>query len=112
MPKPNRSASSSGHINRRKRKPRRLQLERLEPRSLLAVAPSGVDAALLLSGHGGVCTCPVCTGQGLDQIPAAEESPSGPAASNPLSSLPQLSSRSAAAAKLYLDFNGHFQASW
>ena len=112
LSKPRRAASSSGHSSRRQRKPRRLLLERLEPRSLLAVAPPGVDAAAMLSGHGGVCTCPVCTGQGLDQIPTAEESPAGPAASNPLSSLPQLSSRPSASAKLYLDFNGHFQASW
>lgn len=35
-----------------------------------------------------------------------------PEASNPLSSIPNLHSRSSATAKLYLDFNGHFEPTW
>ncbi len=101
--------------DRRREKPRtaarrRPQLERLEARNLLTAAPTSGDEALL-SGHSGVCSCPVCTGLGLSEIPQAAVEPSGPAAA-PLSSLPQLSSRPGATAKLYLDFNGHFQASW
>ena len=88
---------------------RRPQLERLEARCLLTASPTGTEA--LFSGHSGVCSCPVCTGLGLSDIPQAVVEPSGPAAA-PLSSLPQLSSRPGATAKLYLDFNGHFQASW
>jgi hypothetical protein len=88
-------------------------LERLEVRNLMTASlGSSGDDFLLLSGHGGVCNCPVCSGQGLDRIPAISGDSGGPAASNPLASLPQLSSNPGATAKLYLDFNGHFQASW
>jgi hypothetical protein len=107
-----RSRNSVRRRRQRGKRRRPLTVERLEPRTLMALAPPGVDSELLLSGHGELCNCPVCTGQGLDQIPAVEESSAGPAASNPLSSLPQLASNPSAAAKLYLDFNGHFQASW
>jgi hypothetical protein len=89
---------------------RRLALETLEPRALLTASP--MDAGeLQFSGHGGLCQCPVCTGVGLSHIPAVQQTAT-PAASNPLSSLPALASNPGAAAKLYLDFNGHFQASW
>jgi hypothetical protein len=79
---------------------------------LLTVAPLGDDST---AWHGqiGLCSCPYCSGIGLDQIPQAEVAESGALAeSNPLSSLPQLSSNPGATAKLFLDFNGHFQASW
>lgn len=95
-----------------KRRPRPLHVERLEPRSLLALAPPGLDAEALLSSHGQICNCPVCTGQGLENIPIISASPAGPAQSNPLWTLPALSSNPGATAKLYLDFNGHFQSSW
>jgi hypothetical protein len=85
-------------------------LERLESRHLMTASPGPGDE--LFSGHGGVCNCPVCTGVGLGDIPQAVVPAGGPAESNPLSSLPQLSSRSSATAKLFLDFNGNFQASW
>src|SRR5205085_11537860 len=47
--------------------------------------------------------------------PGPESSPtpdSSPEASVPVSSVPQYSSNSGATAKLFLDFNGHFEASW
>jgi hypothetical protein len=94
------------------RQRRQLTVERLEPRTLLALAPPGSELDALLSGHGGLCNCPICTGRGLEQLPPLEQSgPAGPEAA-PLSALPQLSSNPSATAKLYLDFNGHFQATW
>jgi hypothetical protein len=94
------------------------KLERLEPRhvltSLLPAAEFGE-----LSGYSGVCNCPICTGQGLDLLLLQEESTTAggggsgsPEESNPLSSLPQLRSNPAASAKLFLDFDGHFEATW
>ncbi|MEX2176844.1 MAG: choice-of-anchor D domain-containing protein [Pirellulaceae bacterium] len=95
----------------RKHPPRRLALEPLEPRMLMTLAAAGGEPTAGLSGHGGICLCPICTGQGLEAIPVVVAG-SDLAASNPLSSLPQLSSNPGAAAKLYLDFNGHFEATW
>ncbi len=88
------------------------QLETLEPRNLMTASP-GPDWSSLLSHQG--CNCSLCTGQGLNQIVNAE--PTGAATTSgiafaPLTSLPQLSSNSSATAKLFLDFNGHTQASW
>jgi hypothetical protein len=88
------------------------QLETLEQRNLMTASP-GPDWSSLLSHQG--CNCSLCTGQGLNQIVNAE--PTGAAATSgiafaPLTSLPQLSSNSGASAKLFLDFNGHTQASW
>ncbi len=50
----------------------------------------------------------------LDPVVAAEEVPAEEALgeSLPLQSLPLLSSNSSAAVKLYLDFDGHFEADW
>jgi hypothetical protein len=90
---------------------RKAHLERLEPRYLMTASPGASDEAIF-SGNSGVCSCPVCTGVGLSEIPSEVDDSSGPAESNPLSSLPQLSSNPGASAKLFLDFNGHFQASW
>ncbi|WP_254512688.1 choice-of-anchor D domain-containing protein [Anatilimnocola floriformis] len=90
------------------------QLETLEARNLMTVE-NGIDWAAMMSTSG-VCTCPICTGQGLNSLAATEavaSAASGPAlAGSPLSSLPQLSSNSGATAKLYLDFNGTTTASW
>ncbi|MCU0879889.1 MAG: choice-of-anchor D domain-containing protein [Pirellulaceae bacterium] len=97
--------------NRQAEKRRKSQVERLEPRYLMTASP-GADDEALFSGNGSVCSCPVCTGVGLSDIPSEVDESSGPAESNPLSSLPQLSSNPGATAKLFLDFNGHFQASW
>jgi len=88
---------------------RKLKLESLERRNLLTASPggSGVHANLV---SGGVCACPICTGQGLDQTATAEVTDSGPAAS--LASLPLLSSSPGSTAKLFLDFDGRFYAQW
>ncbi|WP_202921442.1 choice-of-anchor D domain-containing protein [Anatilimnocola aggregata] len=80
----------------------------------MTATPTG-DWQDLLS-HGG-CSCSVCTGQGLNQIFAgtATTTTTGTgtlATTSPLSSIPLLSSNSGATAKLFLDFNGHTQASW
>ena len=90
---------------------RRPKLETLEPR-LVLTSLTLEQAFGSLSGHSGVCNCPVCTGIGLEAIPVEETSASSGLASAPLSSLPQLHSNAAASAKLFLDFDGHFEASW
>jgi len=87
----------------------RPRLEPLESRLLMAVSPAEWNGSL---GHGFICSCPICSGQGLDAIPVATEVAGSLAQSNPLSSLPQLNSNAGAAAKLFLDFNGHFESSW
>lgn len=98
---------------RSKKVRRRLNLETLEPRLLFA---ADLDPSAGLLTHGGVCSCPICSGVGLNQYqpePAAVvagAATAGPVAS--LSSLPQLSSLPGAAATLYLDFNGHTEAVW
>src|SRR5688572_32442941 len=90
---------------------RRPKLETLEPR-LVLTSLTLEQAFGSLSGHSGVCNCPVCTGIGLDTIPVEETTTSSDLSSAPLSSLPQLHSNASAAAKLFLDFDGHFEASW
>ena len=97
---------------------RRPKLERLETRNLLTSLIPVSPADQFLSGHSGVCNCPICTGVGLSSL-VAQESPdagagdSGDAvASLPEGTLPLLSSRPGATAKLFLDFNGHFESSW
>jgi hypothetical protein len=105
-PVPNRAAKQKLPKSRR-----RLNLESLEPR--LVLTSLTLDQALgQLSGHSGVCSCPVCTGIGLNALAATETAPSGPEAANPLSSLPSLHSNPGASAKLFLDFDGHFESSW
>ncbi|WP_425615971.1 choice-of-anchor D domain-containing protein [Anatilimnocola sp. NA78] len=93
------------------RERRRPHLETLEPRYLMTASPNDWD-----SSFGGACTCSICTGQGLNQIfSATTTTTTGEGTlslSNPLSSIPQLSSNSGATAKLFLDFNGHTQANW
>ena len=90
-------------------------METLEPRLAMSadLAPN-LDAALT---HGGACACPICSGQGLEQLVAPQAAETIAAAtttsaSTSLASLPQLSSNPAARAKLYLDFNGHVQGTW
>ncbi len=96
---------------------RRPQLERLENRNLLASLAVGANDGLL-SGHAGVCNCPICTGVGLssfvEQVQASEPVGSSQTSGGelPEESLPLLSSRPNATAKLFLDFNGNLQASW
>lgn len=92
---------------------RRLNLERLEPRLLLA-ADTDPNRGLLT--HGGICSCPICSGVGLEQYqPEAAEvvggSPSGPVGAG-IAGLPLLSSLPGAAATIFLDFDGHTEASW
>ncbi len=85
--------------------------ERLENRLLMTATPSADDSGTWVHSAG-ICTCPVCTGIGLDQIPTAVVSSTDPSAAVSLASLPQLSSRPGAAAKLYLDFNGNYESTW
>ncbi|HUE70827.1 MAG TPA: choice-of-anchor D domain-containing protein [Pirellulaceae bacterium] len=94
---------------RLRRTPRRLKLESLEPR-LVLTSLTLEQASGQLSSHG-FCTCPVCTGEGLSSLPA-EETSEGTLSTAPLSSLPQLRSNPGATAKLFLDFDGHFESSW
>jgi hypothetical protein len=75
----------------------------------------GIDDAWLT--HGGACACPICSGQGLESLPAvlaAETVATATTASTStsLSAVPQLSSLPSARVKLYLDFNGHVQGTW
>ena len=96
---------------------RRPQFERLEMRQLLASLPVGANEGFL-SGHAGVCNCPICTGVGLssfvEQVQESEPvgGSEGSGGELPEESLPLLSSRPNATAKLFLDFNGNLQATW
>lgn len=92
-------------------------LEQLEPR-LALTASLVLDDNLLLT-HGGICSCPICSGRGLENLVApqlatttAGSSSTSGATRAPLTSLPQLSSNSSARVKLFLDFDGNFEASW
>lgn len=93
------------------RRPRRLKLESLEPR-LVLTSLTLEQAFGQLSGHSGVCNCPVCTGIGLNALTIEQTAPSGPEAAGPLSSLPALHSNPGASAKLFLDFDGHHESIW
>jgi len=93
---------------------RPLGVESLEPRLALAANLSAADALLT---HGGACACPICSGQGLEQLIAPQHAETVAAAATAtsttsLAGIPQLSSNSSARAKLYLDFNGHIQGTW
>lgn len=85
-------------------------LELLESRCLMTASPNGGWDDLLSVQAG--CSCPVCTGVSLSEIPQETSTPSGFAASNPLSAIPQLNSLAGATRSIYLDFNGHTQATW
>lgn len=94
------------------------QLEVLEPRLAMTASLSACDNLPPLMSHGGGCTCPICTGQGLQNLVPANISLAGTtgsgglSSSSPLSALPQLSSNSGARVKLFLDFNGNFESTW
>jgi uncharacterized delta-60 repeat protein len=97
---------------RQERKPARarLHLEQLELRLLLSgdpLTPSG-----LLHKDPGIETLPAIehTASGAGMLVSAPSR--APAATNPLTSIPILNSLPGAAASLYLDFNGHFDATW
>lgn len=92
-------------------------VERLEPRMLLAadIAPS-FSIADFTAGHGLVCGCPVCSGM-LNDIPEQAWTTGGAAGAgtvskSPIAALPILHSNFAARVKIYLDFDGHYQAQW
>jgi len=96
------SQAGSTTSTRPGRRRRGLKLELLESRQLMCADP--------LAHHGGdlgfTPSLPVAATSGT--IAAALSS----AATHPLSTIPQLSSLVSAAATLYLDFNGHFDANW
>jgi Metallo-peptidase family M12B Reprolysin-like len=99
---------------RRRRRPP--QFERLEPRSLLAADLTSDPFASLLT-HGGPCSCPICSGTGLELYAQAQAAaaPSSAAIWTPSATptgVPLLSSRPGAPATLYLDFNGHVESQW
>jgi hypothetical protein len=87
----------------------------LESRLLMAANPNSSDG---LMTHGGACSCPICSGVGLDQYqygpeaaPVVSALPGGPAAAS-IAGLPQLSSKPGAAATIFLDFDGHTEPVW
>src|SRR6478736_4842320 len=69
-----------------------LRLERLEDRLMMAAdLLSGDDAYGQLSTHGGICNCPLCTGQGLHEIALPDQTAtSGNLAQASLTNLPAL----------------------
>jgi hypothetical protein len=102
-----------GHVARKSlsRHSRRLRVERLESRLLMAA-----DPFQNLLSHGGVCSCPICSGNGLETI-VPEQAPTASfssviASAGEIGGLPQLSSRPGASATLFLDFDGHVEARW
>jgi hypothetical protein len=95
---------------------RRLALESLESRNLMT-ASLGDDGISV--DFAAPCQCPVCAGIGLDEIPVVGEATSvagsgttSTSGTSYTSSIPRLSSNAGAAKKLYLDFNGHYEAMW
>jgi hypothetical protein len=95
---------------------RRLALESLESRNLMT-ASLGDDGISV--DFAAPCQCPVCSGIGLDEIPVVGEATSvagsgttSTSGTSYTSSIPRLSSNAGAAKKLYLDFNGHYEAMW
>lgn len=107
MSRPARIARKNRHQRKTDRRP---ALEPLENRYLLTAAPGSTDPLNLLSS--GLCNCPICTGQGLPTDSTSDTSTTPSASSGSLSSLPALSSNPGARAKLVLDFDGDFQATW
>jgi|GEM_PF-1695828 len=112
------SARPKGRRNRRSAFRAALRIECLETRALLTANLADPSEFTLTHGSG-VCLCPICTGEGLDQLPVYEaaatvsgSTASSAAAKSPLSAIPALSSLPSATAKLYLDFNGHTEAIW
>lgn len=94
----------------RRRAQRGLRLEKLESRLAMAA-----DLAGLLDAAGGAdCQCAACQGLlvAAEAAMAAEPAESSAVGAASLTSLPLLSSNPTAAAKLFLDFDGHFEANW
>lgn len=94
---------------------RQLRLETLETRCLMAADTSDPFAGLLT--HGGACSCPICSGDGLMALqPQSATATTAAAATWSASAtptgVPQLNSRLGAKATLFLDFNGNVEASW
>jgi hypothetical protein len=92
------------------------QVERLEDRTLLA-ADIGADPFAELISHGGLCSCPICSGQGIEafapqQATAVTGASSAWVAGSSPAGLPALNSRFGARATLFLDFNGHVESRW
>jgi hypothetical protein len=95
---------------------RRLAIESLETRNLMtaSLGDDGISVDFAVP-----CQCPVCSGIGLDEIPVVGEATgvtgtgtTSTSSTSYTTSLPRLSSNSGAAKKLYLDFGGHYEASW
>jgi hypothetical protein len=93
--------------------PRRMSLEPLESRTLFALSPVALfsvsdackpEPAIPMASTG--------VARGLEQSAATAEVTQTPVAASPLSSLPRLSSNPAAIAKVFLDFDGHFESMW
>ena len=97
----------------RRRGRRRLNVESLESRLLLAADTDPNQGQLT---HGGVCSCPICSGIGLEQYqPEAApfvSAPYGAPAAATIAGLPQLSSKPGAPATIFLDFDGHTEIIW
>jgi hypothetical protein len=89
-------------------------LERLEARTLLTLAPAASgELAAAFPGSGYLYTCPLDFGQGLlapSAVPSAL--PAAIAQSSGTLNVPARHSDPQATAKLFLDFDGHWEADW
>jgi len=107
--------------NLQRRSPRTksaLNFQSLEPRLVMCASLEldGQDQEENLA-HGSHCGCGCCCGGAdLHGFPAVESGDvpddGGGGETSPLASLPLLSSNPDAEVKLYLDFDGHFEADW
>jgi hypothetical protein len=101
------------------RKPyRRLELETLENRLLLSASSEQRSLWRNDLAHNQACSCATCGGRLVPALegPAVTDAEAAPVpdaeVASALSSVPVLNSLPGARASLYLDFDGHFQASW
>jgi hypothetical protein len=94
---------------------RPLRLERLEDRTLLALAPADTASNLAPGAASSefLASCPLYTGQNLPGLALAAGAPltATVQGGSPLSVPPRHSDPNASV-KLFLDFDGHFEASW
>ena len=112
-----RQARSSQRVSCRKSRP--LHVERLEIRALLTAAGVGDEFQGLLTSAG-ACSCPICSGRGLqDQVLQEIVSSAEPVGSDgdivaaaSAGGVPKLSSLPGARATIFLDFDGHTEARW
>jgi hypothetical protein len=103
----------SRRASQARRAGRRLQLESLEDRALFALSPLGLVTADECRGEPAPIVASLTLPAGIEQhATSVAESAAAPTAASPLWSLPRLSSNPAAAAKLFLDFDGRFETSW